>query len=317
MSLLAQLVGDLALRPRGPGPWGFGFRVVAAALRRVLIRYGDPLIRRQIAGFDLEIPLSHELPSYRLAFPEYGTNLGRLASAVASKYPEASAVDIGANVGDTAAVMRDASWSGPILCIEGDERFFHVLERNAARIPGLYLERTLVGRSSETIEATLATEKGSGHVVTAQGSRLRIESLEAVLARWPSLPPPRLVKIDTDGFDCAIVEGAAGVWAWLRPVLFFEYDPAYLPAGFEPLRFFHGLRAVGYDRALVYENRGDFVLSLGLGETSLLEEVHHFFSGRGHDRYADIALFPDADRDLADSFRKSELAHFDRVRGVR
>lgn len=319
MSRLAQLVNDAALRARvgDRGPKGVGLSIVADGLRRVLVRNGDPLIHYRIAGIDLEIPLSHELPFYRLAFPEYGANLGRLAAAVASKYPAASAIDIGANVGDTAAVMRGASFGGPILCIEGDDRFFRILERNSARIPGLHLERTLVGRSSESIEARLATGKGSGQVVESQGSHLRVESLEVVLARWPSLPPPRLVKTDTDGFDCAIIEGATATLAQLRPVLFFEYDPAYLPAGFEPARFFQRLQDIGYERALVYENRGDFMLSLRLGETKLLEEVHHFFSGRGHDSYADIALFQGADRDLADSFRESELAHFDRVRGVR
>lgn len=316
MSRLAQLASDAALRVRERGPRGIGLGTVADALRRALIRNGDPLIRYRIAGFDLEIPISHELPYYRLAFPEYGQNLGRLAAAVAAKYPQASAVDIGANVGDTAAVIRRASSNTPILCIEGDDRFFRVLERNATRIPRLHLERALVGRSSGSIAGRLATEKGSGRVVASEGPALRVESLETILARWPSLPPPHLVKIDTDGFDCAIIEGAAAVWDRLRPVLLFEYDPAYLPDGFEPARFFQGLGDVGFDRALVYENRGDFVLSLSLGETSLLEEVHHFFSGRGHDLYADIALFPRADRDLSGSFRASELAHFDQVRGV-
>ena len=53
-------------------------------------------------------------------FPHYRENLGRLAAAVERKYPGRGFIDVGANAGDNAAIVRAHS-SLPILCIEGSE----------------------------------------------------------------------------------------------------------------------------------------------------------------------------------------------------
>lgn len=236
-------------------------------------------------------------------------NLARLAAAIADKYPVASIVDIGANVGDTAALVRSTS-NAPVLCIEGDNRFFEFLRRNAGRIPEVHLENTLVGAADQTVERTLITEGGTGRLTRRAGASTRLEALDTILHRWPSLVAPRLVKIDTDGFDCEIIAGAADTWSRLKPVLFFEYDPAYLATDFRPIPFFNILRDAGYGRALVYDNTGEFLISLGVDDAARLEDIHCFFSGRRHSRYADIAVFPTQDGDLAESFRRSELAYF-------
>lgn len=289
--------------------------MASSITRRAMLAMSDPVVRYQLAGFDLELPLSHELPYYRVSHPQYGTNIARLARAVARKYPAATVVDIGANVGDTAALIRSMS-DAPILCIEGDETFFRFLERNATRIPALHLEKSLVGGVAEHVRGTLSTSRGTGRVVSREDATLRLEPLEDILSRWPFLTPTHLVKIDTDGFDCAIITGAARLWERLRPVLFFEYDPAYLPAGFDPLLFFGQLAGAGYDRLFVYENTGEFVLSLPLGEQRALEDLHHHYSGHANQRYADLVLFHRDDADLAERFRRAEIEHFARVRGL-
>ena len=69
-----------------------------------------------------------------------------------------------------------------------------------------------------------------------------------------------------------------------------EYDPAFLPADFDVQGFFGGLAALGYATLLVYENVGDYLLALDLSHRSVLEDLHHFYSGRGSGRYADLAL---------------------------
>jgi FkbM family methyltransferase len=282
-------------------------------LRKLAVSASDPIVCYRHAGFDLLLPLSHQLPYYRLWFPEYDLALGRLAKAVAERYPQGSVVDIGANVGDSAAVVR-AVCALPILCIEGEPRFFALLERNALRLgPAIHLARALVGDGSASAPASLTSRAGTARLVEGQ-VETRLESLESILAREPALPPPALVKIDTDGFDCRIIESNGPLWERCKPTLFFEYDPAFYPASWDPQRMWDALVSIGYERLLAYENVGDFLVSLRLEDAATLRDLHEHFSGRRSLRYLDVCLFHARDRSLAASFHEGELAHF---RGLR
>ena len=86
----------------------------------------DWLVTFEIDGYLLYLPLSHRLPQHRLATPGYSSNLGRLAQIVQSKYPDLTLVDVGANVGDSVAIVRRRIHC-PILCVEGEERFASIL----------------------------------------------------------------------------------------------------------------------------------------------------------------------------------------------
>lgn len=308
--MLAQWIGDLAARPpRLPGAGA-----AARLARSALVAAGDPLVRCAVGDFSLELPLSHELPRYLASFPGYGSNIGRLARAVARKYPAAGVIDIGANVGDTAALVRSAC-AAPVLCVEGDARFFAILERNARRIGGLHLERAFIGARDESLAARFESRNGTGRIVPSREGQLRTEPLEAVLARHSRFPEPRLLKIDTDGADCAILDANLPLLARLKPALFFEYDPAFLGEGYAPVPFFARLSEAGYEFALVYDNFGDLLVSTGLDRPAVLEDLHHYFSGRGSRRYADLAIFHAADRSLGEAFRREELLHFKAARG--
>src|ERR1043165_3157314 len=75
-----------------------------------------------------------QVPGLNLTFhyetkPGYGSQLGRLTSVVRQKHPKLGVVDIGANVGDTACIIKSAE-DVPVLCIEGDEKSFAFLQKN-------------------------------------------------------------------------------------------------------------------------------------------------------------------------------------------
>lgn len=277
------------------------------AARQAAVRARDPLVPYRHAGFTLWLPLSHQLPYYRLWFPEYDLALGRLAAAVAALHPAGSVVDIGANVGDSAAVIRSGC-SLPLLCIEGDSRFFALLQRNAEALgPGVRLLQALVGDGAASAQVSLSSSLGTARLVP--GGEARLESLEAILER-ERLANPVLVKIDTDGYDCRIVAANLALFARHHPTLFFEYDPAFYPEDFDALGFFRGLAQAGYDRLLVYENTGDFLLSLSLSDEDALRDLHEHYRARKSLRYADLCVFSRADAELARSFHESELAHY-------
>jgi hypothetical protein len=219
------------------------------AARRLLVRLRDPLLRWPVGDARLLLPLSHELPFYRHDHPLYDRAIGHVAGDTGGPI-----VDIGANVGDTAAEMR-ARTDAPILCIEPDDRFFAILSRNAAQLEPVELEHAAVGA----------------------------ESLTRILAAHPAFAEPALVKIDTDGMDVPIVLANLDFLERVKPVLFFEYDPHF---GATP-DVFERLREIGYRRMDVYENTGELARTL-----ELPGDIHDEYVGHGGARYADVCIYP-------------------------
>jgi FkbM family methyltransferase len=245
---------------------------LAIETRKLVLRRGDPLVRYRIGTVELELPLSHELPFYRKDHPAYAENVGRIAAELGGPV-----VDIGANVGDTAAIVRAAS-DVPILCVEGDDRFFAILRRNAARIdPPLELEHAYVDAPPR---ASVERGRGTARLV-AGGTAVRTRTLAEILSDHPGFAEPALVKIDTDGHDVAIVLAELQLLEHLRPALFFEYDPHL---GADPV-VFQRLAEIGYRTAHVYENTGELARVVALDE-----DIHSAYVGHGGARYADILV---------------------------
>ena len=221
---LAQWTLDAGLRLEGAsGMRRLGFEAVRAA-RKIQLRLHDPLVTYRIGQIALELPLSHPLPYYRRRFPQYSSNIGRIGVAVQHKYPDLSLIDIGANVGDTVAIVRqDAHY--PILCVEGSTAYLPLLRRNVDHLGDVEVEAAFVGGTSGQSRRACGwtTAPRIWRSAATWGELLR--SLDEVLQRHPRFDSAKLVKSDTDGMDCQILAGAVDYLARVRPALFFEYDP--------------------------------------------------------------------------------------------
>jgi FkbM family methyltransferase len=310
-SLLGQLLlnGFLATTEHS-----FVGKLVAYTLslmRERLTRVWDPLVQFRLDGYNILLPLSHSLPKIRKRFPDYSANLGRIAAAIAAKDPYARAIDIGANVGDSVAIIR-AKCSMPILCIEADAKFLTIFEKNMPLLGrDIYLFAGFVAMDTGPIVGEAIETSGTARLVPAAGdTRVNAESLEDILKRFPEFQRPRLLKSDTDGFDLPILHGALDFLQEVKPVLFFEYDPFYLSShGHEGLQTLRELLRIGYSKVLVYDNFGDFLLATNL-ESKVLEDLHAYFSGRGAQRYMDLCLFSDDDVALFEALHSAERTYF-------
>ncbi len=315
---LAQLFLDCLLRlPRGDRRSQQVWLDLWRLAHRGLTLWHDPIVRYRIGAVELGLPLSHALPLQRKNAPQYGDNLGRLARAVAEKYPGSGIIDVGANVGDSAAIIRAHGVDRPILCIEGDDRFFPVLAANAQGLADVAAVKALVGAQTEAIAGRLERSPGNARVVLGQpnGTPVELRSLADILAEAPRFRGFKLIKLDTEGLDVPIVLGNRATLAEAKPVVFLEYSPSLFADG----RASHGelalkLAGIGYRHALVWENTGDFLMGFDLEQHSILEDLTDFYSGRHGYRYADLALFVGADRDLYERVRAGEIAFFQRFR---
>jgi FkbM family methyltransferase len=315
---LAQLFLDCLVRlPRGDRRSQQVWLDLWRLAHRVVTRIADPVVRYRLGATELSLPLSHALPLQLKNAPQYGGNLGRLARVVQAKYPGSSILDVGANVGDSAAIIRAHEVDAPILAIEGDGRFFPLLAENARTLGEVSAFQALVGAETANLAGRLEHGPGNTRLVLGQvdGTEVRLKSLADILDERPRFRDFKLIKLDTEGLDVPIVLGSRALLAATGPVVFLEYSPSLFAEG----RSSHGsvaerLMDIGYRHALVWDNTGDFLMGFDLEQRSILEDLTDFYSGRHGYRYADLALFQADDRDLAETTRAGELAFFQRFR---
>jgi FkbM family methyltransferase len=307
----AQIVFDLALKAMGTVP--AARKATVLNKRRGLLEHlGDPLVSYPLGGMNLLIPLTHNLPIYRRLYPDYSAQVARIAAHVKSEYPDLTFVDVGANVGDTVALLREMAHF-PILCIEGNERFFRLLQANAAHLPDVDLECAFVGDVTGEVGATIAEQSGTSRLVQnrVSGATIQTKTLADIVRAYPRFSSFKMCKLDTDGFDCRILNSELELWDRLKPVILFEYDPHYfVQHGDDGLATLDHLRQIGYRTALVYENTGEYLLSVELEQLSLLQDLDQFYLGRGGKRYCDICVFHLEDADLAQMVRLTEIKFF-------
>lgn len=122
----------------------------------------------QIGRHQIVLPRGHTLDHFRSRWQRYDQTLEDIAFIVHEKYPDATVIDVGANVGDTAAVIC-ARQDLPVLAIEGNSRFIPYLRENARRLgPHVEVLECFVGPPEYGIDLSLIdTRPGTSSAVPA------------------------------------------------------------------------------------------------------------------------------------------------------
>ena len=285
---------------------------VADRLLRLVRAFGDPLVQYPIASFPLLFPLSHRQPWHVRASPEHSRNLGRIAGHVLEKYPALAVIDIGANVGDTIAILRSAG-SFPILSVEGDASYFEVLRLNAAAFADVELAQVFVGDADAVVRGDVVRQDGTARIRpdSASSDQINLHPLSRVVLKYPRFAGAKLLKTDTDGLDGAILRGARDFLTAARPVLFFEYEPGFLAAqGDDGLSLFSYLAGLNYRRLMLYDDLGYLMFACRVSDAQILAHMHLYLNSDGRGHYCDLCAFPEEDTDLFERIRQAEMAYF-------
>src|SRR4051812_4141573 len=105
----------------------------------------------QIGKFILKSNWAHDLPHILSQYPEYSQSLVRLARTIRKKYNNITIFDIGANIGDTAAMLLTDYPDYTVVCIEGDKQYFQLLSNNLGAPKNVFLHQVFlddIGKSS-------------------------------------------------------------------------------------------------------------------------------------------------------------------------
>ena len=288
---------------------------LARVLRACLITIVDPPVRYRLGNDDIGLPLSHPLPIYRRRYPCYGHNLGSVASILSRKYREMSCIDIGANVGDSAAIIR-ASAECAVLCVEAEPQFLDYLRRNAIAMKSVTVAPVFI--AAPNLRGALSVARGTARIRSdPEGAPLPSLTMGELTARYPEFSGAKLVKIDTDGMDRAIILASLTWLSTNLPTIFFEFDPKLAAISeSESTSLWSSLRAVGYQSAAIFENTGEFLLTADLADERLLLDVHRRYADQPGSGYADICVFSTENQDLANEVAVKACQPGPRVAGL-
>lgn len=282
------------------------FRALSS-IRRARLRIADPAVHFRLGQFGLLLPLSHDLPLYRRALPQYASNLGRAVNIVQAKYRDLTMIDVGANIGDSVAIVR-AHANVPILCVEGEDRFFQLLELNTRELVDIELEHAFLAGVQAQVSA-VHVSAGTAHMeLGANTGRFTTQTLREAISYHPRFARSKFLKLDAEGFDCKIISCESQFLSLIKPILFFEYHPPLCSvAGYDPFPVFQLLSKLDYSAAIIYENTGNYLLRADLGQRKVLEHIHHHLTNIGG--FCDVVAFHNDDLDVAEALQKVELDH--------
>lgn len=262
--------------------------------------------RVKVGNYHIDMPGNNvQISTYKYR-PDANDLLGTLSVHVAKKYPNLTVLDIGANVGDTIAVIKTAI-EVPVIGIEGDDVSYSFLERNTKQFKNVTLLKQFLGEKKQTLQ--VAFEKSGWNTTLipteGQGQRLELLTLDEALEQHRLTDREiRILKVDCEGFDTIILRGASGLLQAQHPVIFFEYNKTSMNAIHEDgLSTLLSLEQYGYRSVLFFDNYGRYMLTAPLSNQALIRELHAYTEdGVSQVGYYDVCLFHDNDRDIAEQF---------------
>lgn len=270
--------------------------------------------RINVGGNVLIVPLNHMLDVYKSKNSFYDHFLPVLCHELSKVSNGGKIVDIGANVGDTIALIREAGVDSEIIAIEASSFFFSLLQKNISAVPGGYgrtkIMHAFVGDPSKTLILTYTTGTAG-----ASESYEKNSTTEADVIALGQIDDGNigLIKIDTDGYDGHILLSGLDYIKEKKPILWAETLIPDLEAFDQWSDFIHGI--VGsYEGFYLFDNTGRPVSSGLLDQRSahlLLDLLLTSFMqksletagvGNSATPYYDLVLFPTIESSVWKSF---------------
>jgi FkbM family methyltransferase len=286
-----------------------GVEIVRRPCRQV-----SGLVPIRIGDYQISMHENNTLWAQYFRDPEYTGELGRLARSVFQAYPEGLMIDVGANVGDTAAIVRTAV-DVPIVCIEGDPGVFPLLQQNIAPMKDVTAHQCFLGEKTETIKATIEKNGWDATIIPAAGetkvsaASITLQTLDEFVSK---LSPPgkcKLLKVDVEGFDLKVLRGATGLLREARPVILFEWNHENLEKiGDTGLGIFSYLQTLEYQDLMIFDGGGYFILPGEVSDSQLLQDLYDYARSLSPKAlfYYDICAFHKDDSAIAQRFLGAE-----------
>ncbi|QSA95592.1 FkbM family methyltransferase [Methylococcus sp. EFPC2] len=264
-------------------------------------------------------PRDHQLDIYREQYPLYDRRLPFLSRLAYLAAPDKCIIDIGANIGDSIALLRLAGCESHIIAIEPSRSYFTYLEANQLALPEIFHDveiiQAFVGPPGQHLHltesrgtATVRVLKNSEHIMQKEECPQTV-SLDTLTNR-----PVSLIKTDTDGYDATVISTNLSFIRKHLPILWVETDTGKYDNLHEWSHVLSDLLAT-HPFICVFDNFG-FLINYGpaIDKQQLVLDLIQYsrrtkLSASGEPRiyYLDLALFPAQYADVYSKFT-AELA---------
>lgn len=234
--------------------------------------YTQSSVVLKIHGYELFVPERHPL-SRILEREPLRENLLAQASRILLQNKDDIFVDVGANIGDTAAVVyANATQIPNSVLIEPSEFFFSYLKRNQEKFPNSEILQNFVAQEYpiSSLSGSLHHWEGTARFIEKlemqENEELpQIDLIEVINARV------KLVKIDCDGMDFRILKSVIFRLEKHFPSFYFENEITSLSQLSDSKDVFELFEQAGYKYVIVARNCGAVIYGGEIGQS--LEDI--------------------------------------------
>jgi len=145
---------------------------------------------------------------------------------------DSTAVDVGANIGYYTVLLADKVKN--VWAVEPEEKTFEILKKNCSGLKNVRLIRAAVGSREEMIELEVSKENYGNHRIISnfkfstrgglryaplisKTEKVKIKKLDSLVKEQVDL-----MKIDVQGWESEVIEGAKKIIKKYKPTIFFE-----------------------------------------------------------------------------------------------
>ena len=208
-------------------------------------------------AFTIEAPQNHILLKLVNSQPYRDLCAGITAKYVSAKYPDGTIIDIGANIGDTAAIIATYA-KNKLMLIEASDYFFEFLVRNTSQFPNDIVTKKMLISDGGKARGTFNHWGGTASFnESVDGAVLmKTERLSHVAGENTCF-----IKTDTDGYDVKILLDSLDWLALSRPAILFENQIGNIRDLTRADELYSRLMQNGYKYFIVWDDPGFHLVS--------------------------------------------------------
>jgi len=235
-----------------------------------IIKYIDPVIKRRIANSNLYIysKLSHVRSNEN--------EMVRIANYLVKCDGELKMIDVGANIGVVTLLTYDSIKKGKYFCIEGNDDFFILLQKNLMQIPDATCEKIYLSDQTEKKPIETKNYVNTANILeSSEGKMTEFMTLDEIC--FKNKIDPNFIKIDTDGYDSKIIRGSTKLLSTRdNIVIYFEYAPmhqVFNKIEKDPVDIFRFLNNYGVDDFYFYDDKGSFFGHFKINDIEMIDQL--------------------------------------------
>jgi FkbM family methyltransferase len=223
----------------------------------------DNFLTYGIGKISVILPEEHLLDVYQGTHPLYNLFQGFL---VRSLSPNATIVEVGANVGDIMANIFQHNRTLDYIGVEGDPIFFEYLLINADILKKeLLIQDNQINLVKSFVAGELSfsafTGSGgtrSGILSSSKNESIQTRKLDEILSDL-KVRKIDLLMVDVDGYDYDIIDSSMNTISRDKPLIFFEMTVGTEHQMEKYFRMIRNLKLLGYERISVLDNFGNLI----------------------------------------------------------